>query len=52
MTANRMAHADASQTIFRAYSPDDRFLGLYEWKRSQVLIPAKVFPLIIRHGTG
>lgn len=44
MTSNRTAHADASQTIFRAYSPDERFLGLYEWNSaSQVLIPAKVF---------
>ncbi len=44
LAANRVAHADASQTIFRAYSPDERFLGLFEWKStSQVLVPAKVF---------
>ncbi|NOU68501.1 tRNA pseudouridine(55) synthase TruB [Paenibacillus sp. LMG 31461] len=44
LAANRVAHADASQTIFRAYSPDERFLGLFEWKStSHVLVPAKVF---------
>lgn len=44
LAANRVAHADASQIIFRAYSPDERFLGLFEWKStSHVLVPAKVF---------
>ncbi|OCT13773.1 tRNA pseudouridine(55) synthase TruB [Paenibacillus pectinilyticus] len=44
LAAIRVAHADASQTIFRAYSPDERFLGLFEWKStSHVLVPAKVF---------
>lgn len=44
LTANRIAHSDASQTIFRAYSPDHRFLGLFEWKSaSRDLVPAKVF---------
>ncbi|TXK81934.1 tRNA pseudouridine(55) synthase TruB [Paenibacillus sp. N3.4] len=43
MSADRI-HADSSQTIFRAYAPDDRFLGLFEWKSaSQILVPAKVF---------
>lgn len=33
-----------SQTLLRAYSPDKRFLGLFEWKSaSQILIPSKVF---------
>jgi tRNA pseudouridine55 synthase len=44
LAADRIVHADASQTIFRAYSPDKRFLGLFEWKSaSQILVPAKVF---------
>jgi tRNA pseudouridine55 synthase len=44
LTAKRLAHAEAAQTIFRAYSPDERFLGLFEWKdASQSLVPAKVF---------
>ncbi|NQX65809.1 tRNA pseudouridine(55) synthase TruB [Paenibacillus alba] len=35
---------DASQHIVRAYSPDQRFLGLFEWKSaSQTLVPVKVF---------
>ncbi|UKS29842.1 tRNA pseudouridine(55) synthase TruB [Paenibacillus sp. HWE-109] len=33
-----------SQSIVRAYSPDQRFLGLFEWKSaSQALVPVKVF---------
>ncbi|SDM99259.1 tRNA pseudouridine55 synthase [Paenibacillus sp. yr247] len=44
LAANRTAYANASQTIFRAYSPDKRFLGLFEWRStSQILVPAKVF---------
>lgn len=44
MNPERAAGADTSSTIFRAYSPDERFLGIYEWESvSQSLIPAKVF---------
>ncbi|MBD0380310.1 tRNA pseudouridine(55) synthase TruB [Paenibacillus sedimenti] len=44
MSPERAAGADASPSIFRAYSPDERFLGIFEWKSvSQSLIPAKVF---------
>ncbi|MZQ81542.1 tRNA pseudouridine(55) synthase TruB [Paenibacillus sp. 5J-6] len=36
--------AVGSQTLLRAYSPDKRFLGLFEWQSaSQILIPSKVF---------
>ncbi|MBA2937790.1 tRNA pseudouridine(55) synthase TruB [Paenibacillus sp. CGMCC 1.16610] len=36
--------AAGSPTLLRAYSPDKRFLGLYEWKSAgQILIPSKVF---------
>ncbi|MFD0698337.1 tRNA pseudouridine(55) synthase TruB [Paenibacillus sp. GCM10027628] len=44
MNSERVAGADASSSIFRAYSPDERFLGIFEWKSvSQSLTPAKVF---------
>ncbi|NEW05593.1 tRNA pseudouridine(55) synthase TruB [Paenibacillus sp. SYP-B3998] len=44
LTAERLALAEAAQSIFRAYSPDERFLGLFEWKsESQILVPSKVF---------
>ncbi|MDU0201310.1 MULTISPECIES: tRNA pseudouridine(55) synthase TruB [Paenibacillus] len=45
IAVNRITGAAAgSPTLIRAYSPDKRFLGLYEWKSSsQILIPSKVF---------
>jgi tRNA pseudouridine55 synthase len=33
-----------SNALFRAYDPDNKFLGLFEWKEAtQILIPVKVF---------
>ncbi|MBP1961062.1 tRNA pseudouridine(55) synthase TruB [Paenibacillus aceris] len=44
LSAGRIAGVTGSQTLLRAYSPDQRFLGLFEWKSaSQILIPSKVF---------
>lgn len=44
LSADRIAGVTGSQTLLRAYSPDQRFLGLFEWKSaSQILIPSKVF---------
>lgn len=44
LPAQRMEGATGSQVLLRAYSPDQRFLGLFEWKStSQILIPSKVF---------
>ncbi|NOV03121.1 tRNA pseudouridine(55) synthase TruB [Paenibacillus planticolens] len=44
LSSSRIAGAAGSQTLLRAYSPDKRFLGLFEWKSaSQILIPSKVF---------
>lgn len=45
MSESRIIGAAAgSQTLLRAYSPDKRFLGLFEWRSaSQILIPSKVF---------
>ncbi|MEW9697674.1 tRNA pseudouridine(55) synthase TruB [Paenibacillus sp. SI8] len=44
LSADRLVHGIEAQTTFRAYSQDERFLGLFEWNRaSEMLIPAKVF---------
>ncbi|UJF35383.1 tRNA pseudouridine(55) synthase TruB [Paenibacillus hexagrammi] len=40
----RVLEGAASETLLRAYSPEERFLGLFEWHSStQCLVPSKVF---------
>ncbi|MDD9270333.1 tRNA pseudouridine(55) synthase TruB [Paenibacillus sp. GCM10023248] len=44
LPAQRVESAKDSQVLVRAYSPDQRFLGLFEWRSAgQILIPSKVF---------
>jgi len=44
LDAQRAERIDAGSSLLRAYSPDDKFLGLYEWNgASRSLSPAKVF---------